>query len=220
MAEETEVDAPVEDQTSAASAALTMVIADTIMSQGDQASENSSFWVPLLLSGPKAVLLQYLISTTNAMWSSAPAPVIRRHSETAADASLRRAAEIVAEGVPEMHLPHTTLAPSSPSESGSALRAEEVRQTAGKAARAAIVGGRESARFDVAKEVGAVYKVWRTRMDDRVRPTHGGLEGNRVPLNGKFITFEGHGLRFPRDPLAPLSETAECRCRCSYIIKE
>jgi hypothetical protein len=205
---ETEVDQPVEEQTTAAEAALTMVIADAIMSQGDQSSDDSAFWTPILLGGPNLVLTQFLRHSTVIMWPEVAPPTIRRAVDTSADVVMRRAAEIVAEGVPEMR------------EADPVQRAARVVTTAGRASRAAIVGGRESARFEVAKTVGAVYKVWRTRRDKRVRPTHGGLEGNRVPLNSEFITFEGNHLRFPRDPLAPLEETAECRCRLSYIIKD
>jgi hypothetical protein len=203
-----EVDEPAEEQTDAAIAAASVVVADAVMSQGDQAEDSAAFWLPILRSTLQLVLTQFLLSTTTSMFRTAPTPVIRAAVDRAATDATRRASEIVAEGVPEMR------------EMDPVTRVEEVRTLAGRATRAAIVGGRESARYEVADKIGALYKVWRTRRDTRVRPTHGGLEGNRVPIHSEFITFEGHHLRFPRDPLAPLSETAECRCRVSYILKD
>lgn len=55
-----------------------------------------------------------------------------------------------------------------------------------------------------------VDKTWRTRRDSRVRPSHGGLEGEQVTYNGSFRTFLGNELRFPGDPKAPIEETANC----------
>lgn len=202
------VDEPAEEQTDAAIAAASVVVADAIMSQGDQAQDDADFWLPILRSTLQLILVQFLLSTTRTMFASAPTPVIRAAVDRSAQDATRRASEIVAEGIPEMR------------EMDPVTRVQEVRTLAGRASRAAIVGGRESARYEVAEKIGALYKVWRTRRDKRVRPTHGGLEGNQVPIHSEFITFEGHQLRFPRDPLAPLSETAECRCRISYILKD
>lgn len=55
-----------------------------------------------------------------------------------------------------------------------------------------------------------VYKTWRTRRDSRVRPSHGGLEGEQVNYDGSFRTFLNNDLRFPGDPKAPIEETANC----------
>ena len=63
-----------------------------------------------------------------------------------------------------------------------------------------------------------VTKTWRTKRDSRVRPSHGGLEGEQVQYDDRFRTFTGHNLRFPGDPTAPISETANCRCRLSLSV--
>lgn len=63
-----------------------------------------------------------------------------------------------------------------------------------------------------------VDKTWRTRRDSRVRPSHGGLEGEQVTYDGSFRTFLGNELRFPGDPKAPIEETAYCRCRISLSV--
>lgn len=99
-------------------------------------------------------------------------------------------------------------------------RLRRIRVDADRAARTGTLSVRERSRFMVATEAGAVYKVWRSRRDNRVRPTHGDLEGNRVPLSNHFITASGASLMYPHDPAAPLHETAGCRCRLSYLVKD
>lgn len=79
-------------------------------------------------------------------------------------------------------------------------------------AREVVTGARESVRFELATDLGAVRKTWRTRRDSKVRPTHGGLEGNSIPIGQPFVTFTGSMLMFPQDPSAPIGETAQCRC--------
>lgn len=51
-------------------------------------------------------------------------------------------------------------------------------------------------------------RVWRTSSDARVRETHAAIAGSVAPLNGRFP----NGLRYPRDPQGPASETVACRC--------
>jgi hypothetical protein len=75
---------------------------------------------------------------------------------------------------------------------------------------------REAVRYQLAGQLGATHMTWRTRKDDRVRPTHGGMEGDTVPYGSQWETFEGHSLRWPGDPAAPPSETYGCRCRVTY----
>lgn len=99
-------------------------------------------------------------------------------------------------------------------------RLRRIKVDADRAARAGTLAVRERSRYLVAQEVGAVYKVWRSRRDNRVRPTHGDLEGNRVPLGNHFVAASGASLMFPGDPSAPLNETAGCRCRLSYLVRE
>lgn len=216
-----EVDEPIEEQTDAAIAAASVIIADAILSQGDQSEEDADFWLPILTGTLRLVLVQFGLTAVKTLFPAAPVALIRRAAETAATDATRRAAEIIAAGVPDEAPDVTPRRPTDDPEAFSPTdKAAEARTTAGRAARASVVGTRETARSEAAEELGAVYKVWRTRRDNRVRPTHGGLEGNRIPLSSEFITFEGNHLRFPRDPLAPLEETAECRCRLSYVMKD
>lgn len=75
---------------------------------------------------------------------------------------------------------------------------------------------RESVRNAVANEIGATIKTWRTRRDTRVRPSHYALEGAQAALDEPFVSGAGVQIWHPGDPMAPLSETAGCRCRLSY----
>ena len=60
--------------------------------------------------------------------------------------------------------------------------------------------------------LGKTKKTWITSRDERVRGTHVGLHGQTVGLFESFDTPSGP-LRFPGDPLAPPSQTINCRCR-------
>lgn len=75
---------------------------------------------------------------------------------------------------------------------------------------------REEAKRAYAVSLGAIGSVWRTRRDNRVRNTHGDLEGEFVRLGDTYTTVAGNKIRFPGDPNAPLSEVINCRCRLSY----
>lgn len=75
---------------------------------------------------------------------------------------------------------------------------------------------REEAKWDYATQSGALGKAWRTRRDNRVRTSHGDLEGDFVLVGDPFITINGAQLQRPGDPKAPLYETINCRCRLSY----
>lgn len=58
---------------------------------------------------------------------------------------------------------------------------------------------------------GYPYKMWVTRRDDRVRPSHSGADSQKVPLNSKF-SVGGYDLDMPGDPGGPMHERAGCRC--------
>lgn len=76
---------------------------------------------------------------------------------------------------------------------------------------------KSEARSTTAGKLGAVWSIWRTRHDSRVRDTHRDLDEAKVPFGGRFVTDGGHAyLRFPGDPEAPLSETMGCRCHLVF----
>lgn len=60
-------------------------------------------------------------------------------------------------------------------------------------------------------------KVWHSVNDNRVRPSHAFLgspkyEFHSIGINEQFVTIHGNTLMFPGDPVAPIEETARCRC--------
>ena len=66
-----------------------------------------------------------------------------------------------------------------------------------------------------AKESGARTKTWLTMMDEKVRATHDPLEGITVPIDDKFVTFDGDEARFPGDFTDP-SNNVNCRCTVGF----
>lgn len=65
-------------------------------------------------------------------------------------------------------------------------------------------------------------KVWISRGDSRVRPLHRKLHGQPCDMDKAFWRWpiDGKQLRFPGDPLAPIGETANCRCALFYVPAE
>jgi hypothetical protein len=63
-----------------------------------------------------------------------------------------------------------------------------------------------------------IRRVWNAANDKRTRHTHRSMSGQSVGLNESFISPSGARLRYPCDPLAPLSETAQCRCNVTIRI--
>lgn len=94
--------------------------------------------------------------------------------------------------------------------------AQTVETAAENLARGAAVFAKSEVREQTVGKLGAVWKVWKTRHDDRVRPTHVGLADSKVPFGGHFVSESGAILRYPGDPKAPISETAGCRCHLNY----
>lgn len=58
---------------------------------------------------------------------------------------------------------------------------------------------------------------WRSRRDAKVRDTHVGLDGQVRAQDRPFESSSGALLRYPRDPLAPRSETRGCRCKLELV---
>lgn len=85
-------------------------------------------------------------------------------------------------------------------------------------ARGAAVYAKSEVREHTVGKLGAVWKIWKTKHDDRVRSTHRELDGEMAPYGGSFIVDE-IPIRYPGDPDAPIELTAGCRCRLKYRIK-
>jgi len=98
---------------------------------------------------------------------------------------------------------------------GGPMSGDDAREAAGIIARTLATYAREVVREHVALTLGSLYKTWVTRQDDRVRPGHVTLQGKTKRIGRPFVT-EGHDIRYPGDPRAPLHLTAGCRCHLAY----
>ena len=66
--------------------------------------------------------------------------------------------------------------------------------------------------YDVARDSGLeLYKTWETMEDDRVREAHEEIQGQTVPFDDVFVTWDGHEARFPGDFDVP-ELNVNCRC--------
>ena len=72
--------------------------------------------------------------------------------------------------------------------------------------------------YDVAVGSGlAVNKTWETMGDDRVREAHEEIQGQTVPLDDVFVTYDGHEARYPGDFDEP-ELNVNCRCFISVSL--
>ena len=211
--DETETDEVNEQDTLSTEAAIALVIAGMLMARGGDESDGPHFWFPFLKAGAGLVLTQFLLRT-GARLLGAPSAHFRPGSTDVRRTALATSDEAVSRASQALAGDRAALRVAAPM-GGMADRA----QTDAEVVSRMIVGpAREDLRYQIATNGGAVYKVWHTRRDSRVRLTHGGLEGNRVPIGNSFIAVNGDEIRFPGDPLAPIAETANCRCRLSYLV--
>ena len=66
--------------------------------------------------------------------------------------------------------------------------------------------------YDAAADSGlTLMKTWETMEDDRVREAHEEIQGQTVPFDDVFVTWDGHEARFPGDFDTP---ELNCGCRC------
>ena len=77
-----------------------------------------------------------------------------------------------------------------------------------------VIGHKE---FEDAKLLGYTKKVWRTELDERVRPSHQLMEGVTLPIDDLFVVGESLML-FPKDLTynPDPREIVNCRCVLEY----
>lgn len=66
-----------------------------------------------------------------------------------------------------------------------------------------------------AKASGAKFKTWNTMLDDKVRDTHDYLEGITVPIQDKFVTYDGDEAMTPGG-FENVQNNARCRCFLTF----
>lgn len=97
-----------------------------------------------------------------------------------------------------------------------AYRAEVIART--EALRAAHEGTEDLYRQAVERgdvEADQLVRIWNSAGDSRVRDAHAAMDGQQQRLGQPFVSGDGNRLRYPGDPAAPASETAQCRCSVS-----
>ena len=68
--------------------------------------------------------------------------------------------------------------------------------------------------LNTAKKIGATAKTWATMMDDKVRDTHSPLEGETIPIDDDFYTWDDDFA--PAPGLFQLPQN-NINCRCELI---
>ncbi|PWJ81493.1 phage Mu protein F like protein [Pseudaminobacter salicylatoxidans] len=58
-----------------------------------------------------------------------------------------------------------------------------------------------------------IERTWRATKDKRTRDSHRAMDGQKIMgLDSAYTSPSGAMLRYPGDPMAPLSEVIQCRC--------
>lgn len=189
--------------------------------------------IAALIPGPASFFTTSTGRTTKASWDdqvyAAVAPVVqgflqRSAADIASDSDVAGSSAIAmetAEQVFPMILSWIqdnlaqTLQNLTDSGVKDATLAQQATTAAENLARGAAVYAKSEVREQTAGKLGAVWKIWKSRHDDRVRPTHVELNGQSAPFNGHFIV-DGVPIRYPGDPKAPIDLTAGCRCHLNY----
>lgn len=82
------------------------------------------------------------------------------------------------------------------------------------AARTEATGAANFGRLDAYTAAGLEETEWITSRDEAVRPSHVGVDGERIRIGDVF----SNGLAYPGDPDGPLEEIAGCRCDILAVV--
>lgn len=83
---------------------------------------------------------------------------------------------------------------------------------ADRAARTAATGSSARGAVSSIRDAGAPGKQWLVADDLRTRDSHDDIDGQVVPVGGKFTTGKGNQAWWPGDPRLPPSDFINCRC--------
>jgi hypothetical protein len=104
-------------------------------------------------------------------------------------------------------------AAAKPSEAKVATVADPPEELAGM-----VVNATRNGALQAAGRLGSwTTKVWRTRLDSRVRDAHRAMEGQSVLIGQPFHAPGGVTLMFPGDPTAPIGMIINCRCQLDIV---
>ena len=71
--------------------------------------------------------------------------------------------------------------------------------------------------YEEAEDMGIeMEQEWMALIDERTRPSHVAMDGERVPVGEKF----SNELRYPADPEGDPEETYNCRCTLIAVVKD
>ena len=101
-----------------------------------------------------------------------------------------------------------------------AYRAETIART--EALPAVHQGADEAFRqaIDLGQiDAGQLEFEWLAGSAPRTRDWHASMNGQKRGVGEPFVSGQGNRLRFPGDPAAPASETANCRCKRTARLK-
>ena len=75
-------------------------------------------------------------------------------------------------------------------------------------ARTEVNTSHNKATYDAYQDMGVEYTQWIAALDDRTRDSHAEVDGEIIPLGGKY----SNGLGYPGDMSGPIEEWINCRC--------
>jgi HK97 family phage portal protein len=87
-------------------------------------------------------------------------------------------------------------------------------------ARTETISASNAGNLQALKDGNIQKKEWLATNDEKIRDTHAELDGQIVPIDEDFVTFNGDTLGFPGDPKAPAGEVINCRCTITGITEE
>ena len=209
----------------AIAAAITSAVLSTDPSSGDDSMTRPAFgWLEVMRSVVGAVIAAYAMRVAVSFLRSSPAseavwlPRARERANEATEETLQRLADHVEEQVINLSKERVGTTATRGTGTTAGEINDRVRIGGQLLATEVVTAARESIRYELAFDLGAVRKTWRTKRDNRVRISHGALEGESIPIGQPFVTINGVMLMFPGDPSASINETARCRCRLGYVL--
>lgn len=209
--------------------ALVDALADAISGEGDAIAALLSFdlgaWADRLPDAFRAGVLRAL----RAGWNRGAFNVDRVMPWDAEDARIVAVADRLiraASGVPETVRAQAETAIRAAIEEGldrdemvAALRdalSDLPETNAARIAETTGTGAFEAGQMTAYAEAGVTHVMWLSQRDNRVRDSHGSVDGEEVPVGTPF----SNGLMYPGDPDGPVGEIARCRCTTLGVMRD